>query len=127
MVLTSTPNGDTDPSLTSNSEYHHYANFCHRANLSNPITDLKVPSLDEKVYVDYLEIPKKYAILQAAGSSQYASSGAAKSRYQAYDYWVKTGKLIGNNNVVNNKYKGGEKGAKKESYKEKMKEITIKE
>jgi hypothetical protein len=112
LVLTSTPNGDTDPSLKSHSEYHHYANFCYRGNLPNPITDLKVPGIDNKVYDEYLEIPRKYAIIKAVGSSQYDSSGAAKSRYQAYESWLKTGKLAVSNNVVSNKCKGNEKGVK---------------
>ncbi|CAJ0636889.1 7190_t:CDS:10 [Entrophospora sp. SA101] len=83
ISLTSTPTSDTDPSLTSHSEYHHYANYVKRANLPNPITDLNIPA-DEKVYYDYLEVPKKCAILQAAGSNHYANSGV-KSRYQAYE------------------------------------------
>ncbi|CAB4378561.1 unnamed protein product [Rhizophagus irregularis] len=112
MVLTSTPNGDTDPSLKSHSEYHHYANFCCRGNLPNPITDLKVPKIDTKIYDEYLEYPRKYAIIKAAGSSQYDSSGVAKSRYQAYESWLKTGKLAVNNSVINNKSKGNERGVK---------------
>jgi hypothetical protein len=109
MVLTSTPNGDTDPSLKSHSEYHHYSTFCRRGNLLNSIMDLKVSTLDNKVYEDYLDIPKKYSVLHAVGSNQYASSGAAKSRYQAYEGWLKTGKLV---NSTSNKHKG-EKGEKK--------------
>ena len=106
MILTSAQN---DSSLKNHSEYHHYADFCCRGNLSNPITDLKVPGTDNKVYEEYLEIPKKYAIIKAVGSNQYDSSGAAKSRYQAYEGWLKTGKLAVNNNVVNNKCKGNGK------------------
>nr|CAG8548043.1 11010_t:CDS:10 [Entrophospora candida] len=101
ISLTSTPTSDTDPSLTSHSEYHHYANYVKRANLPNPITDLNIPA-DEKVYYDYLEVPKKCAILQAAGSNHYANSGV-KSRYQAYEAWLKTGKLIVSNNNSKNK------------------------
>ena len=107
VVLTSAPEGDTDPSLKSHSEYRHYANFCHRGNLPNPITDLEVPEIDNGVYKDYLDIPKKYAILRAVGSNQYA----AKSRYQAYEGWLKTGKLVVNN--VNSKHKSSEKGIRK--------------
>ncbi|RIA83553.1 hypothetical protein C1645_458456 [Glomus cerebriforme] len=87
MVLTSTPKDDT----------HHYTNFCRRGNLPNPITDLRV---DNKVYEEYLDIPNQYAVIKAVGSNQYDSCGAAKSRYQAYESWLKTGKLAVNNSNV---------------------------
>ncbi|CAG8437914.1 7512_t:CDS:2 [Diversispora eburnea] len=90
LVLTSTPTGDDDPSLTRHTDYNTYARFVRRANLPNPITSMKVIQSDEKIYDDCLDIPKKYAMMQAVGSSQ---GGAPKSRYQAYEGWLKTGKL----------------------------------
>ncbi|CAG8801354.1 3288_t:CDS:1, partial [Racocetra persica] len=63
-------------------------------------------------YEECLDIPKKYAILQAVGSD-HANYSAAKSRYQAYETWLKTGKLVGTNNNVNStKSKNGGGGEK---------------
>ncbi|RIB02962.1 SacI homology domain-containing protein [Gigaspora rosea] len=140
LVLTPTLTDNNDPALTSHSDYHVYNAYMRRANLPNPITDIRVPSTDERVYEENLVIPKQYAVLQAVGSDQYTNS-VAKSRYQAYETWLKTGKLVGTNNtnnVVNTKSKnnvgGNGKGniSKKEKeaykdYKEKMKECQIKE
>ncbi|CAG8636589.1 13566_t:CDS:10, partial [Dentiscutata heterogama] len=136
LVLTPTLTDNNDPALTSHSDYHVYNAYMRRANLTNPLTDIKVPLADEKVYEENLVIPKQYAVLQAVGSDQYTNS-VAKSRYQAYETWLKTGKLVGTNNIVNTKSKnngGNGKGniSKKEKetykdYKEKMKEKQIKE
>ncbi|CAG8525767.1 16366_t:CDS:10 [Cetraspora pellucida] len=130
LVLTPTPTGNNDPALTSHSDYNVYNAYMRRANLSNPITDIRVPSTDEKVYEECLDIPKKYAILQAVGSD-HVNYSAAKSRYQAYETWLKTGKLVGtNNNVVNSSKSknggGGEKGSISKKDKEKIKENQIK-
>ncbi|CAG8595135.1 5587_t:CDS:2 [Ambispora gerdemannii] len=95
VTLASTPTGDDDPSLTIHPEYHHYANFTRLAESVDPTTDLRVHSIDEQVYETYTEMPKKAMMLQGvgAGGHHYASSGAAKNRYQAYESWLKTGRL----------------------------------
>ncbi|CAG8553035.1 6267_t:CDS:10, partial [Acaulospora morrowiae] len=124
LVLTSTPIGDNDPALTCHSEYPCYAEYVRRANLPNPITDIRVQTKDEIVYEDCLDIPKKYAMMQAVGSSQ---PGGAKSRYQAYEVWLKTGKLMSNNRSSESRLKTSDRSLKNESYRKKIKENQIKE
>ncbi|RHZ62362.1 hypothetical protein Glove_340g8 [Diversispora epigaea] len=61
--------------------------------------DDDVMELMEGFAEEKLDIPKKYAMMQAVGSSQ---GGAPKSRYQAYEGWLKTEKLVVNSNHYHN-------------------------
>ncbi|CAG8498388.1 1127_t:CDS:10 [Acaulospora colombiana] len=98
--------------------------YVRRANLPNPITDIRTQAADEMMYEDCLDIPKRYAMMQAVGSNQH---GGAKSRYQAYDAWLRTGKLMSNSKSSESRSKISEKSAKNETYRKKFRESQIKE
>ncbi|KAG9290856.1 hypothetical protein G9A89_011005 [Geosiphon pyriformis] len=94
VTLASTPIGDNDPSLAIHPDYHHYANYTRLAEGVHP-KDLCIHATDEPVYEDAIEVPKKAMLLKGVGATHYSSGGAAKNRYQAYESWLKTGRLVG--------------------------------